>query len=192
MKSVLMLAAGLAFSLTSVAQNWKIDPAHSKIQFTAKYLVISDVDGEFKKFDGTFTSAKPDWSDLQLTLSADVNSINTENEMRDKHLMSDDFFNAEKFPKITFNSKGIKSLGNNKYLLSGTLTVRDVTKQVELPLVYGGTVTDPWGNVKAGFKATGSINRQEYGLKYSNAAKTGEAVVGDNVEFTINAVLIKQ
>ena len=154
--------------------------------------MISDVDGEFKKFDGTFTSTKGDFSDLQLSVSADVNSISTENDMRDKHLMSDDFFNADKFPKITFVSKGIKSLGNNKFMLSGTLTVRDVTKNVEIPLVYGGTVTDPWGNVKAGFKASGTINRKDYGLKYANAAATGEAVVGDNVEFTINAILIKQ
>lgn len=77
-------------------------------------------------------------------------------------------------------------------MLSGTLTVRDVTKNVEIPLVYGGTVTDPWGNVKAGFKASGTINRKDYGLKYANAAATGEAVVGDNVEFIINAILIKQ
>lgn len=154
--------------------------------------MISDVEGEFKKFDGTFTSAKADWSDLQLTVTADVNSITTENDMRDKHLMSDDFFNAEKYPTIKFASTGIKSLGNNKYVLSGTLTIRDVTKNVEVPLVYGGTVKDPWGNVKAGFKATGTINRKDYGLKYANAAATGEAVVSDNVDFTIDAVLIKQ
>ncbi|MBL0256486.1 MAG: YceI family protein [Bacteroidetes bacterium] len=187
-----MLASAITISLSTYAQNWKLDPSHSKINFTAKYLVISDVDGEFKKFDGTFTSTKGDFSDLQLSVSADVNSISTENDMRDKHLMSDDFFNADKFPKITFVSKGIKSLGNNKFMLSGTLTVRDVTKNVEIPLVYGGTVTDPWGNVKAGFKASGTINRKDYGLKYANAAATGEAVVGDNVEFIINAILIKQ
>lgn len=192
MKKILLLASAITISLSTYAQNWKLDPSHSKINFTAKYLVISDVDGEFKKFDGTFTSTKGDFSDLQLSVSADVNSISTENDMRDKHLMSDDFFNADKFPKITFVSKGIKSLGNNKFMLSGTLTVRDVTKNVEIPLVYGGTVTDPWGNVKAGFKASGTINRKDYGLKYANAAATGEAVVGDNVEFTINAILIKQ
>ena len=168
MKKILLLASAITISLSTYAQNWKLDPSHSKINFTAKYLVISDVDGEFKKFDGTFTSTKGDFSDLQLSVSAD------------------------KFPKITFVSKGIKSLGNNKFMLSGTLTVRDVTKNVEIPLVYGGTVTDPWGNVKAGFKASGTINRKDYGLKYANAAATGEAVVGDNVEFTINAILIKQ
>ncbi|HRH66001.1 MAG TPA: YceI family protein [Bacteroidia bacterium] len=192
MKKIFLFVSAIAISASSFAQSWKLDPSHTKLRFTAKYLVISDVEGEFKKIDGTFTSAKPDWSDLELSVTADVNSINTENDMRDKHLMSDDFFNAEKFPKITFTSKGIRSLGNKKYMLSGTLTVRDVTKNVEVPLVYGGTVTDPWGNVKAGFKATGTINRKDFGLKYSNAAATGEAVVGDNVEFTIDAILIKQ
>ncbi|MBL0065289.1 MAG: YceI family protein [Bacteroidetes bacterium] len=192
MKKVLLFLTAITLSASSFAQNWKIDPSHTKIHFNTKYLVISDVEGEFKKFDGTFTSAKADWSDLQVTVTADVNSITTENDMRDKHLMSDDFFNAEKYPTIKFTSSGIKNLGNNKYVLSGTLTIRDVTKNVEVPLVYGGTVKDPWGNVKAGFKATGTINRKDYGLKYANAAATGEAVVSDNVDFTIDAVLIKQ
>ncbi|HRI40846.1 MAG TPA: YceI family protein [Bacteroidia bacterium] len=192
MKKVLTLIAAVALSATAIAQNWKIDGSHTKIRFTTKYLVISDVDGEFKKFDGTFTSSKADWSDLQATMTVQVPSITTDNEMRDKHLLSDDFFNAEKFPTMTFTSTGIKSLGNNKYVLSGNLTVRDVTKKVEVPLVYGGQVKDPWGNLKAGFKATGKINRKDFGLKYANAAATGEAVVGDEVEFTIDAVLIKQ
>ena len=192
MKKVLTLIAAVALSATAIAQNWKLDGSHSKIRFTTKYLVISDVDGEFKKFEGTFTSSKADWSDLQATMTVQVPSITTDNEMRDKHLLSDDFFNAEKFPTMTFTSTGIKSLGNNKYVLSGNLTVRDVTKKVEVPLVYGGQVKDPWGNLKAGFKATGKINRKDFGLKYANAAASGEAVVGDEVEFTIDAVLIKQ
>ncbi len=186
-----LMTATLIFVATS-AQNWKIDEAHTKIHFSTKYLVITDVNGEFKKFDGEFTSAAADWSDLSTNISVQVGSISTENDMRDKHLMSEDFFNAEKFPTITFKSKGIKNLGNKKYVLTGDLTIRDVTKSVEVPLVYGGTVVDPWGNTKAGFKATGKIDRKEFGLKYKDAAATGEAVVGDVVEFTIDAVLIKE
>jgi len=192
MKKLIISAVALIISATSFAQNWKLDAAHSKIQFSTKYLVISDVDGEFKKVDGTITSSKQDWTDLSATLTADVNSISTDNEMRDKHLKSDDFFNAEKFPTITFESKKIKNLGGNKYLLTGDLTIRDVTKSVSVPLVYNGSVKDPWGNLKAGFKATGKINRKDFNLKYSNAAATGEAVVGDEVEFTADIVLIKQ
>jgi polyisoprenoid-binding protein YceI len=193
MKKITLMAALLVTMTASVfaQQNWKLDGAHSKIRFTTKYLLISDVDGEFKKFDVTANSSAADWSDLKVTASVDVNSITTDNEQRDGHLKGDDFFNAEKYPKMTFTSTGIKSLGNKKYSLTGQLTIRDVTKTVTLPLVYGGTVTDPWGNIKAGFKATGSINRQEYGLKWSNKAATGEAVVSDDVDFTIDLILIK-
>jgi len=189
--SLLFLVALFA-GTNSFAQSWKIDAAHSKVGFTAKYLVISDVEGQFKDFTGTVMSAKPDWSDLSIEASINVNSITTDNEMRDKHLKSDDFFNAEKFPTIHFKSTGVKALGNNKFVLIGDLTIRDVTKHVELPLVYGGTVKDSWGNTKAGFKTTGTINRKDFGLKYRDAAATGEAVVGDDVDFTINVVVIKQ
>jgi len=185
---ILLLSTGAA----AVAQTWKIDPTHSKIGFTAKYLVISDVDGEFKDFNGTVTASNADWSDLSINAQVNVNSINTDNEMRDKHLKSDDFFNAEKFPFILFKSTGIKPLGNNKFVLRGDLTIRDVTRHVEWPMTYGGTVKDPWGNIKAGFKISASINRQEYGLKYTGAAATGEAVVSDNIDFTINTILVKQ
>src|SRR6266478_5059300 len=107
MKKLMITAAAGFIAAASFAQNWKLDAAHSKIKFNTKYLVISDVDGEFKKIDGTFASAKPDWSDLTTTVTADVNSITTDNEMRDKHLKSDDFFNAEKYPNITFKSKSV-------------------------------------------------------------------------------------
>jgi polyisoprenoid-binding protein YceI len=191
MKKLLFIAAAFLFSISVNAQNWKIDKAHSKIKFSAKYLVISDTEGEFTQYDGTFTSSKADWSDLSVNVTIPINSISTENEMRDKHLKGDDFFNAEKYPNMTFKSTSIKSLGNNKYIIVGDLTIRDVTKHVELPVVFGGTVKDPWGNTKAGFKATGTINRKDYGLKYKDAAATGEAVVSDEVQFTIDLVLIK-
>ena len=192
MKKFTIVLASALLSLTTYAQNWKLDPAHTKIQFTAKYLVISDVEGQFKKFDGTVSSQKTDWTDLSLSVNVDVNSITTDNDMRDNHLKSDDFFNAEKYPSMTFVSKSMNRLAANKYVLTGDLTIRDKTKTVSIPVVYSGTVKDPWGNTKAGFKATGSINRKEFGLSYKNAAATGEAVVSDNIDFTIDAVLIKQ
>ncbi len=191
MKKLILVVAILA-SMSSFAQSWKIDPAHTRISFSTEYLVISEVEGEFKKFNGSVTAANADWSDLKADITVDVNSLTTDNDMRDNHLKSDDFFNAEKFPSLTFKSTGIKMIGKNKYVLTGNLTIRDVTKSVSLPLVYNGTVKDPWGNTKAGFKATGTIDRKEYNLKYSGAAATGEAVVGDKVEFNIDAVLIKE
>ncbi len=192
MKKITLAFAALAISISSSAQNWKLDPAHSKIHFKADYLVISEVEGEFKKFEGNVTSAKEDWTDLKTDITIDVKSITTDNEMRDNHLKSDDFFNAEKFPTITFKSKRIKMIDKKNYILTGDLTIRDVTKTVQIPFVYGGTVKDPWGNIKAGFKATGKINRKEFNLNYKNAAATGEAVVSDDVEFWMDGVLIKQ
>ena len=192
MTKISLAFAVIILSISSFAQNWKLDPAHTKIHFTTKYLAITDVEGEFKKFDGTFSSSKPDWTDLKTDITVQVASITTDNEMRDNHMKGDDFFNVEKFPVITFKSKGVKMIDKSKYVLTGDLTLRDVTKTVEMPVVYGGTVKDPWGNIKAGFKATGKINRKEFNLKYNSAAGTGEAVVSDDVEFTIDAVLIKQ
>ena len=192
MKKITLVLAVLAFSISSFAQSWKLDPAHSRIHFTTQYLVITDVEGDFKTFDGIFTSSKPDWSDLEVDVTIQVNSISTDNDNRDNHLKSDDFFNAEKFPTITFKSKSIKIIDKNKYVLTGDLTIRDVTKTVEIPFVYGGSITDSKGRVKAGFKATGKINRKEFNLKYSGAAASGEAVVSDDVEFKLDAVLIKQ
>jgi len=191
-KNLLTLAAGMLLMTAAHAEGWKLDAAHSKIAFKAPYLLITDTEGDFKKFEGSFSSAKPDWTDLKATIAVDVNSINTENEMRDGHLKGDDFFNAEKYPQIKFESTSVKKIGDKKYVLNGNLTIRDVTKAVSLPVVYNGTVKDPWGNTKAGFKSTGKINRKDYGLKYSGAAGTGEAVVGDEVEFTVDLVLIKQ
>jgi polyisoprenoid-binding protein YceI len=191
MKKLILTAAIAAVSFASNAQTWKIDLAHTKILFNTKYLVISDVEGEFKKYDGIINASKPDFTDLKADVTVQVASLTTDNEMRDNHLKSDDFFNAEKYPTITFRSKSVKMIDKKNYVLTGDLTIRDVTRTIELPLTYNGTVKDPWGNTKAGFKASGKINRKDYGLKYSNAAATGEAVVSDEVEFTINAVLIK-
>lgn len=188
----LLVALACLFTLGASAQNWKIDASHSNVKFKVSYLLISEVEGNFKTFDGTFTSEKADFSDLSVSMSVDVASINTGNDMRDGHLKGDDFFNAEKFPTMTFKSTSVKALGKGKLMLTGDLTVRDVTKRVTIPVVYGGTVKDPYGNTRAGFKATGTMNRKEFKLLWDNKAATGEAVVGDDVEFTIDASLIKQ
>jgi polyisoprenoid-binding protein YceI len=192
MKNITLTAlAATSLATATEAQTWKLDAAHSKLRFTATYLVISEVEGEFKKFDGSFTASKNDFSDIKVTVTADVNSISTENDMRDNHLKGDDFFNAEKYPTMTFVSTGMKPYAEGKYVLLGNLTIRDVTRPVQLLVSYNGQVTDPWGNRKAGFKAGGKINRKDFGLKYNNAAAAGEAVVGDDVSFSIDLVLVK-
>jgi polyisoprenoid-binding protein YceI len=154
--------------------------------------VISEVEGSFKTFTGSMTASKPDFTDAQIDFSVDIASINTDNEQRDTHLKADDFFNAEKYPKMTFKSILMKKTGDKKYELFGNLTIRDVTKKVKFIVTYGGTVKDPWGNTKAGFKATATINRLEYGLKWNTLTEAGGAVVGSDVTININAEFAQQ
>lgn len=188
----MLASAFLLLTLGASADTWVIDPTHSSVKFTTKYMLISEVEGSFRKFDGTFTSTQADFKDLSANMTVEVGSINTDNESRDGHLKGEDFFSADKFPTMTFKSTGIKSLGKGRLVLTGDLTIRDVTKSVEVPLVYGGTTKDPWGNTRAGFKATGTINRKEFKLTWDKKNDLGEAVVADDVTFTIDASLIKK
>jgi polyisoprenoid-binding protein YceI len=143
------------------------------------------VDGTFKTFDGTMESSQADFSDAKISFTADVASINTDNEQRDNHLKSDDFFNAAKYPQIKFVSTSFVPLGNNKYKLNGTLTIRDITRQITFDVNYGGTVT-AMGGTHVGFKATSKIDRFDYNLKWNKATEAGNMVVGKEVEITIN------
>ena len=173
---------------TFAPTKWTIDKAHSNVKFTVTHLVISEVEGYFKIFDGSVEHSKPDFSDAKINFTVDVNSINTDNENRDKHLKSDDFFNAEKFPQMKFESTSFTPLGNNKYKLAGNLTIRDVTKPVTFDVTYGGTAN--MGNtVKSGFKAKTTINRFDYNLKWDKATEAGGMVVGKDVDITVNAEL---
>jgi polyisoprenoid-binding protein YceI len=167
---------------------WSIDKAHSNVKFTVTHMVVSEVDGTFKIFDGSMEHSKPDYSDAKISFTVDVNSINTDNENRDKHLKSDDFFNAAQFPAMKFESTSFTPQGNNKYKLAGNLTIRDVTKPVVFDVNYGGSINTQRG-AKAGFKATGTINRFDYNLKWDRATETGGLVVGKEVGITVNVEL---
>jgi len=191
MKKLFVLATLMLFALNINAQTWTIDKAHSKVQFTVTHLVISEVTGHFKSYTGSITATKDDFSDAKIDFTVDIKSINTDNEQRDNHLKSDDFFNAEKFPQMTFKGKSMKNMGNNKYQLTGDLTIRDVTKEVTLDVVHNGTVKDPWGNTKAGFKITGALNRFDYNLKWNTLTELGGAVVGRTVNIVIDLQLQK-
>jgi len=173
-------------SFAQTAKTWNVDKMHSAVKFTVSHLVISEVDGSFKIFDGSMVSTKDDFTDAKINFSVDVNSINTDNTSRDGHLKGDDFFNAEKYPKMTFVSTSFKKKSGSMYELVGNLTIRDVTKKVTFAVKYGGTTKDPYGNTKAGFKATGTINRLEYGLKWNTVTEAGGAVVGSDIELTLN------
>jgi len=171
---------------TAQVITWKIDNSHSNVKFSVSHLVVSEVEGAFKSYDGTIQSSKSDFSDAQIDFAVDINSINTDNEGRDTHLKSDDFFNAEKFPQMTFKGTSFKKLSGNKYALEGDLTIRDVTRKVKFDVTYGGTVKDPWGNTKAGFKVKGIINRFDYNLKWNSLTEVGGVVIGKEVEITLN------
>jgi polyisoprenoid-binding protein YceI len=168
---------------------WSVDKAHSSIKFTVTHLVITDVDGNFKSFDGSVAAASPDFTDADINFTADVKSLNTENEMRDNHLKSPDFFDAEKFPQIVFKSTSFKKTTGNKYELKGNLTMHGITKPVKFDVTFGGTAKDPYGNTKAGFKASTVINRFDYELKWNKLTEAGGAVVGQDVTIEVKVEL---
>lgn len=171
---------------------YKIDPAHSEITFKVKHLMITNVTGSFTQFDATMESDAADFSDAKISFEADVNSVTTNNEQRDTHLKSDDFFAAEKFPKLSFVSTSISKKSDDKYKLTGNLTIRDVTKTIDLDVEYGGTMTDPWGQVKAGFDVNGKINRKEFGLGWGAVTEAGGVVVSDEVKLHMAVQMVKQ
>lgn len=177
----LTLAAG-AFAQST----WTVDIVHSTVSFTVTYLAISEVEGTFKAYSATLQSSTNDFADAAIGFSVDVSSVNTDNGMRDKHLRSDDFFNAEKYPRMTFKSTSWKQADANNYLLEGDLTIRNITKRVAFKVVYGGTVKDGSGNTKAGFKATAVINRFDYDLKWNAVTEAGGVTVGKDVTVTLN------
>lgn len=187
----------LAFTFLSaaslMAQNteWKLDKSHSSIGFSIRHMVISEVVGNFKDFDISFTSAKDDYTDASVDASIKVVSINTDNERRDGHLKTDDFFNAEKFPLIKFKSTSFEKIGENKYKITGDLTIRDITKKVTFDAVYNGSIKAPWGATVSSWKATTSVNRFDFGLRWNKAIDSGGLIAGETVNITLNLELNK-
>ena len=175
----------------SVKTKWALDPAHSEVNFKVKHLVISSVTGTFKSFEGGFETDQEDFSNADIHFSLDVNSIDTNQEQRDVHLKSADFFDQEKYPKISFKSTSFTKSGED-YELTGNLNVKDVTKPIKLKVEFGGTATDFYGNEKAGFEITGKISRKEYGLTWDALTEAGAIVVGDDIKLNINAQFAKQ
>ena len=170
---------------------WKIDPAHSEIQFKVRHLVISTVTGHFKNFDATVETDGEDLENAKIYFEAETNSIETNNEQRNNHLRSDDFFNAEKYPKLTFTSTSFKRTGDDEYKLTGDLTIRDVTKSITLDVVHGGTIQDPYGQTKAGFEISGKINRKDFKLKWNAVTEAGTIVVAEDVKLVMNVQFIQ-
>ena len=181
---IALLVGGTAFAQST----WSVDKSHSKVGFNTTHLVVSEVEGLFKDYDVKVTSPADDFNGADVEFTAKVGSVSTENERRDGHLKSDDFFNAEKFPELKF--KGKLSKAGGKYLLKGDLTIRDVTKTVSLDVTYGGSVK-AFGGTRAGFKLSGKIDRFDYNLKWDKAIEAGGLVVGKEVEIVAKVELTK-
>jgi polyisoprenoid-binding protein YceI len=166
---------------------WNIDTTHSEINFKVKHMMISTVTGSFEKFDGKVEASNDDFKNGNFSFSAEIDSVNTNNKDRDNHLKSDEFFGAEKNPKLTFKSK---SFDGNKMV--GDLTIKGVTKEVELETEYNGTAVDPYGQTKAGFEFEGQINRKDFGLTWNAVTEAGSVVVSDKVKLIASLQFVKQ
>ncbi|MBI1770652.1 MAG: polyisoprenoid-binding protein [Bacteroidetes bacterium] len=181
----LMLAAVLVAGAVS-AQTWALDKNHAKLGFEVTHLLISDVEGSFNSFEATLNSSKDDFSDAVIELTADVNTVFTNNEYRDKDLKSENFFDATKFGTLTFKSTSFKKIEGRNYKLSGNMTIHGVTKPVELDVVLNGPIEHPRNKkLVAGFKVKGKINRKDFGVgeKAPNAAISEEVIIYANAEF---------
>ena len=181
------LSGSALFSLSSIAQTtWNSDPMHSKLTFSTTHLGISDIDGLFGKFKATATANKEDFSDAVFDLTVDVASINTMVEKRDNHLRSADFFEVEKFPAMTYKSTGITKIAENKYKLTGNLTLHGVTKPVTMDLWYRGTIVDQKTKTKtSGFQLTGTLKRSDFGIgpKFAPPMLSDEVKIKADGEF---------
>ena len=159
-----------------------IDSAHTKIQFKVKHLMISNVMGSFKEFEGKASMVENDFTTTKVNVTIKTASIDTEAPDRDTHLKSADFFDAEKYPEIVFEGSGMTLKDEDNYELKGNLTIKSVTKPITLSVEYGGLMNDPWGNKKAGFSVTGEINRKDWGMEWNAALEAGGVLVGDKVK----------
>jgi len=185
---IALMVITLSFKAGEATSTWNLDKNHAKLGFTITHMMVSDVEGWFKTFDAKITSSKEDFSDAVVEMTADVNSINTDNEQRDKHLKTADFFDVAKYPSITFKSTSFKKMDDKNYKVTGELTMHGVKKIIEL-LAYCRTTTNPKNNMSiAGFKITGTIKRTDFGIGSSMPT----AMLGDEVAISANAEFIKK
>lgn len=171
---------------------WVIDPSHTEIEFKVRHLMISNVTGSFKSFEGEVETDGDDFSNAKISFSAKVDSITTGNEQRDGHLKTGDFFELEKYPEVLFTAQGLKKKSDDEYEIEGDLTIRGVTKKVKLSVEAGGIVKDPWGQTKAGFSVKGKINRKDFGLNWGAVTEAGGVVVSDEVRLSAELEFAKQ
>lgn len=171
--------------------NWIIDPAHSTVRFEIKHLMIATLTGTFDEKAGNVEAAD-NFENAKFYFEANINSINTNDEKRDAHLKGADFFDAEKFPKLSFTSTKFTKTGKSEFELIGNLTIKGIAKAIILAVEYGGTATDPWGNIKAGFELKGKINRKDFGLVWNAKTEADGTMLSEEVTVIANIELLKK
>ncbi|WP_127137796.1 YceI family protein [Flagellimonas oceanensis] len=173
-----------------MATIWKLDPTHSELTFKVKHLMISNVKGEFTKFDATIEGEKFEESTISATVQ--TASVFTNNDERDGHLQSADFFEVENYPEMKFTSTSITKESDDEFKLTGDLTIKGTTKSITLDVDFGGYMTDPYGNQKAGFSIEGKLNRKDFGLNWNAALETGGVLVSDEVKLAAELQFVKE
>jgi polyisoprenoid-binding protein YceI len=171
---------------------WVADPNHSEILFKVKHLMITNVKGEFRDFSAELTTPGNDFSKASAKVEIQARSVFTNNGDRDNHLRSADFFETDKFPQLTFTGTSFEKLDDGNFVLNGMLTIRGVSQKVKLDVEFGGMMTDPYGNEKAGFSISGKINRKDWGLNWNTALEAGGVLVSDEVRISADIQFVKQ
>lgn len=184
-------AISLGSAGSASASSWELDASHSVLGFSVKHMMISNVHGRFDKATGTLELDDKDITKSSVKIEIEVGSVNTNEAKRDGHLKSPDFFEADKFPKMTFKSKSITKAGNN-FKVVGDLTIKNVTKEVTLDVELSAEAKDPWGNVKRGVTVSGKLNREDFGLTWNKALEAGGVLVGKDVSLTLDAEFNKK
>ena len=171
---------------------WVLDPTHSELGFKIKHLMITNVSGAFKDFNVEVESRNQDLTTAQIHATVQIDSIDTHNEQRDAHLKNSDFFEAEQYPQMLFNSTKVEKADDENYLVYGNLTLKGITKPVKLNVEYSGVTKDPWGSERAGFIVTGKINRSEWGINFNGVLETGGLMLAEEVKINSEIQLVKQ
>jgi polyisoprenoid-binding protein YceI len=177
---------------TTTRTKWTLDPTHSEVNFKVKHLMIANVKGAFQKFNASIEAVGTDFGNARVQATLDAASIFTNEENRDTHLRSADFFDVEQHPHLHFTGTDMKHVGGNDYTLTGDLTIKGITKPVTLEVEFGGKNTDPWGNEKLAFALNGKINRKDWGLNWNAALETGGVLVSDEVRISAELQFAKQ
>jgi len=178
---------------TQTAQTWQIDPAHTQVEFIVKHMMFAKVRGGFNEFNGEIVQGENgDLANGSFNAVIQTSSVDTGNSDRDNHLRSADFFDSENFATITFKSTGVERVADGQLKVTGDLTIKDVTKTITLDVTETGTGVDPWGNMRIGIQAEGTINREEFGLTWNQALEAGGVLVGKDVTLSIEAQAVAQ